>query len=373
MDVVVYIALVLGAGLVGAGICAYVMRRKPAAPDNSSLLLLQNQLSGLTATLTQSIETRLGGMETKIGEGSQQMFDHLRKQFNASTELVTGIRDTVHKQITEVAQDVARAGESTKQVLIVAEQLQNLERVLKNQKQRGNLGEAGLELILTNVLPPGAFRMQYKFGSGKTVDAAIMAKEGIIPIDAKFPLENYLRIVDETDDAKRGQFEQLFKTDLKNRIDETAEYVRPHEGTLTFAFMFIPAEAIYYDLLVNEVGAVKVNTRSLLDYAIEKKVIIVSPTTFSAYLQSVLYGFKAFKVEEAARDIAKNVEMLSRHLKAYEEFFTKLGASLSATVNHYNDAAGQLRMVDKDVLKITGEKAGFELTQVERPQLAAAE
>jgi DNA recombination protein RmuC len=134
--------------------------------------------------------------------------------------------------------------------------------------------------------------------------------------------------------------------------------------------MYIPAEAIYYDLLINEVGAVKVNTRNLIDYAYnEKKVIIVSPTTFAAYLQSVLYGFKAFKIEEAAKDIAKNVENLSRHLKAYEDYYKRLGASLSTTVNHYNAGYKELGKVDKDVLRITGDNIGLELESVERPVL----
>jgi DNA recombination protein RmuC len=120
--------------------------------------------------------------------------------------------------------------------------------------------------------------------------------------------------------------------------------------------MYIPAEAIYYDLLVNEVGSVKVNTRSLIDYAYkDKNVIIVSPTTFAAYLQSVLYGFRAFKIEESAKQIGTQVEQLARHLNAYESYFTKMGNSLSTTVNHYNAAQKELGKIDKDVTKITGD------------------
>lgn len=180
-----------------------------------------------------------------------------------------------------------------------------------------------------------------------------------------------LTAADETDDTRRAELEAAFKGDLKRRIDETAKYVQPDNGTLPFAFMFIPAEGIYYDLMINEVGAMKVNTRSLIDYAYnEKKVIIVSPTTFAAYLQSVLYGFKAFKVEETAKEIARNVENLSRHLRAYEDYFRKLGASLSTSVNHYNAAYEELAKVDKDVLRITGESPGFKPSRVERPLAA---
>jgi len=132
--------------------------------------------------------------------------------------------------------------------------------------------------------------------------------------------------------------------------------------------MFIPAEAIYYDLLVNEVGSVKVNTRSLLDYAYrDKNVIIVSPTTFAAYLQSVLYGFRAFKVEESAKEIQQNVEKLSRHLNAYNQYFEKVGSSLGTTVNHYNQASKELGKVDKDVVKISGESIEHEQLVLDKP------
>ena len=132
--------------------------------------------------------------------------------------------------------------------------------------------------------------------------------------------------------------------------------------------MYIPAEGIYYDLLVNEVGSVKVNTRNLIDYAYnEKKVIIVSPTTFTAYLHSVLFGLKAFKIEESAKEIGKNVESLSRHLKAYEDYYKKIGNSLSTTVNHYNAGSKELGKIDKDVLRITGESPEIDVSLLEKP------
>ena len=257
---------------------------------------------------------------------------------------------------------------------MVAEQLQNLEKVLKHQKQRGNLGEASLQLALENILPIGAYKLQYQFEGGEVVDAVVITKDGMIPVDAKFSLDNYRRLVDETDPKRQEELEKEFKNDLKKRIDETAKYIRPKDGTLPFAFMFIPAEAIYYDLLVNEVGSVKVNTRSLIDYAYrDKNVIIVSPTTFAAYLQSVLYGFRAFKVEESAKEIQKNVEKLSRHLNAYNQYFEKVGSSLGTTVGHYNNASKELGKIDKDVVKISGESIEHEQLVLEKPVKVAYE
>jgi DNA recombination protein RmuC len=308
--------------------------------DTQSMLLLQNQLAELTRA-----------MDSKLGEGTKTMSDFMSNQSSQGQQLMSTITKQVQDQLVKIIEGVAKTEESTKQVFTIAEQLSNLEKVLKNQKQRGNLGEASLELVMSNILPPGAYAMQFEFPGGETVDAIIRTKEGFIPVDAKFPLENYTRIHDEKDDVRRAEFEEAFKRDLKKRIDETSKYVRPKDGTLPFAFMYIPAEGIYYDLLNDGIGAV--NTRSLLDYAQnEKKVIIVSPTTFAAYLQSVLYGFKAFKIEEQAKDIAKNVEALGRHINAYQDYYKRLGASLSTTVNHFNAGTKELGKIEKDVLKI---------------------
>lgn len=332
--------------------------QKPEPADTQSMMMLQNQLQDLSRA-----------MESKLGEGTNRMFESMRSQFGESQRLATDIRDLVHKQLTEVARGVAETNASTKQVFSIAEQLQNLERVLKNQKQRGNLGEAGLELILSNILPPDRFKMQYDFTNGETVDAVIFLKDNlIVPVDAKFPLENYVRLLDEKDDDKRAEYEDAFKKDLKKRIDETSKYIRPEENTLGFAFMYIPAESIYYDLVTGSVGSI--NSRNLLDYAQnEKKVIIVSPTTFFAYLNSVLYGFKAFQIEKDAEQIKKNVEVLMKHVEAYDVYYKKLGSTLSTTVGHYNNGAKELIKIDKDVYKITGATAGLETLQLDKPQL----
>lgn len=335
----------------------------PKTDDTAGLVLLQQRIDDLGKII-----------DDKLDKGADRMHAAARDQFDRSQRLMSDITKQVSDQLLEVVKGVSATQESTKQVFTIAEQLQNLEKVLKHQKQRGNLGEASLELILGNILPPGTYQMQHEFPDGKVVDAIIVTKEGIIPIDAKFSLDNYQRLVNAIDDAERSGLEKQFKEDLKKRIDETAQYVRPKDGTLPFAFMYIPAEAIYYDLLVNEIGSVKVNTRNLIDYAYnDKKVIIVSPTTFAAYLQSVLYGLKAFKIEETAKDIAKNVEALGRHLKAYEDYYKKVGNSLATTVNHYNAGSKELGKIDKDVLKITGEPIDFALDAAPRPALGLEE
>ncbi len=316
--------------------------------EDQTFLILQDQLDRLNRT-----------MDERLHRSSSEINQALRHQGSDTQRLIQDIT----RELTEVK-------ESNKQVFSITEQLQNLEKVLKHQKQRGNLGEAQLGLILDNILPAGAYEMQYQFKNGEVVDAIIRTKEGIIPIDSKFSLDNYNRIINEKDELERERLENEFRKDLKLRIDETSKYIRPEEDTLPFAFMFIPAEGIYYDLLVNEVGSVKVNTRSLIDYAYkDKNVIIVSPTTFYAYLHSVLHGFRAFKIEESAKGIQKRVEELAKHLAAYEDYMKKLGNTLGTSVNHYNTAYKELKKVDKDVLKISGETANIEPLILDKPIL----
>lgn len=323
--------------------------------DENLFMLLQQQIQQLNKTMDE----KMGETYRAMNQTQANIHKTIQGQFGQSAKL-----------IGDITEKLSNLDKTNQQVVGFSQQLANLERVLTSQKRRGNLGEAGLQLVLENILPPGAFKMQYQFEDGDTVDAAVFAKEGIIPVDAKFSLENYTRLLDETDETRRAQLERDFKGDLKLRIDETSKYIKPKYGTLEFAFMFIPAEAIYYDLLVNEVGAVKVNTRSLIDYAFNtKKVIIVSPTTFAAYLQTVLQGLRAFQIEEGAKEIRQNVEKLGKHIKSYEDYMLKLGTSMSTTVNHYNSAYKELGKIDKDVVKITDGEKKIEPLEIERPRL----
>lgn len=290
-------------------------------------------------------------------------------QFGQNAKIMQGISSQSAKLIADVTEKLTKLDETNKQVVNFSAQLQNLQDILKNPKQRGVLGEYFLEETLKNVLPPNSYQMQYPFKDGTIVDAVVFVKDKIIPIDAKFSLENYERLINATDSDMRKKLEVQFKQDLKNRIDETAKYVKPSEKTMEFAFMFIPSEAIYYDLLVNTVGAVKVNTRDLIEYAFrDKKVIIVSPTSFLAYLQTVLQGLKAMQIEEKAKEIRANIEKLQRHIGSYDEFMKKLGTSMSTTVNHYNNAYSEFKKIDKDVTRITEVESKIEVLKIERPK-----
>jgi DNA recombination protein RmuC len=268
----------------------------------------------------------------------------------------------------DLVERLARLDETNRQVVSFADQLQNLQDILKNPKQRGILGEYYLETVLKNVMPPGSYQMQYPFKNGEIVDAVVFMQERIIPIDSKFSLDNYNKAISAREGSEREAYEKAFKQDLKVRIDETSKYVRPEEGTMEFAFMFIPSEGVYYDLLVNQVGAMKTNTRDLIEYAFGKHVIIVSPTSFLAYLQTVLQGLKGLQIEEQAKEIQQRVGELGRHLKSYDEYMAKLGNTLQTTVNHYTAATKELGKIDKDVMRITGESPEIATVTIEGPE-----
>lgn len=360
MTTAVIILLIILIASIGFLIYLFFKNASGGKSDEKLLVLAEklSELSRQNENLRQELDRKLSETHKANQESAYK-----------SSQLMQGISNQSSKQIAEITEKLTKLDETNKQVISFSEQLNNLERVLTNQKKRGNLGEAGLKLVLENILPPTAYTLQYQFKDGDTVDAVITTKEGLIPVDAKFSLDNYNRILNEDDADKKAILEKEFRNDLKKRIDETSKYIRVKEGTMDFALMFIPAEAIYYDLLINEVGAVKVNTRSLVDYAFgEKRVIIVSPTTFAAYLQTILQGLRALQIEEGAKNIRKNVEALSRHLLSYDDFMKKLGSSMSTTVNHYNSAYKEFKKIDKDVAKITDKKSEVEILEIDRPK-----
>ncbi len=340
------IFLIIGV-LAGTLIAWFLLRGREKGEKTDSFLMLQNQMNELSRVI-----------DKKLGESSQLVNESLKTQFGESQRLV--------KEITRELTEVKETG---KQMVSFADQLQSLQDILKNPKQRGVLGEYYLEALLKNVLPPGSYQMQYQFKDGETVDAVVFVKDRIIPIDSKFSLENYNRLAEERNPAEKERLEKVFVNDLKLRIAETGKYVRPDENTTNFAFMFIPHEAIYYDLLVNKIGALTTeDTENLIQRAARKyKVTIVSPTSFLAYLQTVLEGLKGQQIEERAQEILKRVGELGKHIGSYEEYMKKLGNALGTTVNHYNVAYKELKKVDKDVMRISGSSADLTPIELEKP------
>ncbi|HEX7484148.1 MAG TPA: DNA recombination protein RmuC, partial [Candidatus Saccharimonadales bacterium] len=321
--------------IVGFSVVVYILNRRLRELKNSSAVELMKsdvtELSRSIALLRESVGDRLE-------RSSVAMQTSMQKQLGESAKLVA-----------DVTQRLAKLDETNRRVVDVADELKTLQNVLQNPKQRGVFGEYYLESVLDNILSPKQFAMQYKFNDGEIVDAVVFLEKGqILPVDSKFSLENYNRMVGETDKTKRAQLLAAVRNDLKGRIDETSKYIRPDENTMDFAFMFIPSESLYYDLLIGDVGTGS-SARDLIEYAFrDKKVIIVSPTSFMAYLQTVLQGLRSLQIEEQAKEIQVRVGQLGRHISAYDSFMQKLGNSLGTTVGHFNTAHKELKKIDKD-------------------------
>lgn len=371
--------IIIGVVVIGMAIIYFLINQKirqleRVREDDKSVLMIQEQLNLISRTLdaklsethriTQDQFHETNRVMSGISKESRELLNNVAQQFNE-------ISRYSQKSIKEVTERLTRLDETNKQVVGFSEQLKNLQDILKNPKQRGVLGEYYLEESLKNVLPPNSYQMQYRFKNGEAVDAVVFVDRKIIPIDSKFSLETYEKILNCSDVELRNELQKKLKVDLKNRIDETAKYVRPKENTVDFAFMFIPSESLYYDLLSSRISS-GIASRDLIEYAFrDKHVIIVSPTSFLAYLQTVLQGLRALKIEESTKEIYKRVDQLGMHLKKYEDYHSKLGKSLSAVVSHYNNSHKEFSKIDKDVIKITGaeEGLGLETEELDRPTL----
>jgi DNA recombination protein RmuC len=351
MEIIVSILLIIV--LLALGVVLYVVVHKMNEMKQSSAVEL---LKSDVTELSRSVMMLNQSMGDRLEKSSLGMQQSVQRQLTESQKLVA-----------DVTQRLAKLDETNARVVGVADELKTLQNVLSNPKQRGVFGEFYLSSVLENILPPGQFQTQYKFSDGEIVDAVIFLDKGqILPVDSKFSLENYNRMI-EASGKEREQYMLKVKADLKGRIDETSKYIRPSEKTMDFAFMFIPSESLYYDLLINNVGNGG-SSRDLIEYAFrEKHVIITSPTSFMAYLQTVLQGLRSLQIEEQAKDIQIRVGKLGQHIAKFDEYMAKLGSSLGTTVNHYNSAHKELAKVDKDVVKIANTDPSVEAILLDKP------
>ena len=327
-------------------------------------ILIKDQINNNSNKTKEQMELQLNSfVESFKLTSAENMAKHLKESKDD--------KDKMTETLTKLTRELEKIKGTNDQVLTFANQMKTLEKILGNQKQRGILGEIQLENLLANVLPPELFEMQYSFSNNEIVDAIIKVGEYIIPIDAKFSLDNYNKMIEteEIDNEKLNDLEKKFKSDIKNRIDETSKYIRPNEGTVDYAYMFIPADGLYQDLLNNKVGSLKINQRDLVSYAYQKKVMIVSPMSLFPMLQVTNKALNNMKVEESISEIQMNIEKLGNHLKAYVSYHEKLGNSIGTVVNHYNNSSKEFKKIDKDVTKLSSGKTEIGITSeaLERP------
>ncbi len=359
------LAIILGAAVVALALAlvfalAKIARAKPDPSENflqNDVANLRRDVVELSRSLSENLDKNSDNLRAKVDEKLAQTQNSMATQLENS-----------RKVVMEIATRMQKLDDTNKRVVDVADELKLIQNVLTNNKTRGNLGEYYLENVLGNVLAPGLWQRQYKFRNGEIVDAIVCLRdEKILPIDSKFSLENYNKMVDAKDKITRENYAKKLAADLKTRVDETSKYIRPAEHTMDFAFMFIPSEALYYDAIVDKVGLGGAS-RNLIDYAFAKNVIIVSPTTLLAYLQTVLQGLRSLQIEEQAKEIRKYVGQLGQHIAKYQEYHAKLGNSIGTVVNQFNLSRKELVKVDKDVVKIAGGENSVEPIALDRPQ-----
>ncbi|MCH2188870.1 DNA recombination protein RmuC [Candidatus Gracilibacteria bacterium] len=299
--------------------------------NEQSIGLLQEQILHLRKVLDNRLDENTKN-QTKQFEVSQSMSKQAQENIVELTKKLSSIEHT-NKEIREIGN-----------------QLEGLENILKNPKRRGNLGEYFLKELLENVFQSDNYALQHPIGDKGIVDAALFIGGKVIPIDSKFPYDNYEKLVQAENETDSHIFAKQLTRDIKTRIDETSKYIDLASDTTDFAFLLLPAEGLYYDIFIGKVG--NISPQDLTQYAFSKKVIICSPSGFYAYLQTVIQGLKYLKIEEDVRQVVKYVNKLEKDLDKYQEVFGKLGNTLQTAQNHYDAASKRLDIIDTDIYKI---------------------
>ena len=347
MTVMALVGVMLLVGLFWMGVSMMRLQQEMRADDR--VPQLQQQLQGAQQLSNQQMEAMRSQVQTMQNQVQQVVLQ--------SQRIVGDRLDHTTKTITEVQHHLGRLGQSSEQILEMGRDVHELQQVLRSPKLRGNLGELFLNDLLRQILPQGHYATQHRFGDGEVVDAVIRLKGGLVPVDAKFPLENFKRVIDaDGDEASREEGGRKFARDVARHVDAIArKYIRPEEGTLDFALMYIPAENIYYEIIVKDDQQVK--GLRLLDYALKHRVIPTSPNSFYAYLQTVLLGLRGLQIEENARAFMDRLAQIRRELDRFGEDYEVVG-------RHLDNATKKFREADRRLGKVGDRLAGLDEIQV---------
>lgn len=301
--------------------------------DSQSLLLMQQQVEALRTDVRANLQ--------QITESVNQQLSSVTQQIQTQTSNVGSRLDNAARVIGDVQKNLGELGQATKEIKELGQNVSKLEELLRAPKLRGGLGEYLLEDLLKQVLPSGHFEMQYHFRNGQTVDAVIRTSDRMVPIDSKFPLENFRKMMTASQDSEKKTFQKVFLNDVKKHIDSIAsKYILPDEGTFPFALMYIPAENIYYEVIIKDEGLAEGS--GVYNYSIEKKVIPVSPNSFYAYLQVIALGLRGMYIEQSAKEIFNNLSRLQGDIIKVREVFDILGTHLDNARKKYEDADKKL-------------------------------
>jgi DNA recombination protein RmuC len=355
--------LEIGIGVAGLllGILAMATLRRASGarmPDPEALMLLQQQLDGLRSQLTQSLSGQGALLGQQIAQLTSQLNERLREggdQLQRSQHTIGERLDNAAKVVGDVQRGLGELREATAKVYEVGRDVASLQDILRAPKLRGGLGEFLLCDLLAQVLPAAHYAIQHEFRGGERVDAVVRLGGGLVPVDAKFPLEDFRRLLQAGDDDERARAKRAFGVRLRKHIDDiAAKYIRPDEGTFDFALMYVPAENVYYETIVrdDDLGA----ERALGAYALERRVVPVSPNSFYAYLQAIVLGLRGLRIEARAEEVMGQLSRLGADLGRLRDDFRLVGKHLGNAQQVYAAADRRLDRLGTKVSAIAGDE-----------------
>jgi DNA recombination protein RmuC len=333
------------AGSVALG-CFFLSRLRSilqVKSEDQSLLLMQQQIDQLRLQLSSTLDNNSRSLQQQLGQMIAQVNERLKEnaQVLNDTQQSLGERlDNAARVVGGVQKSLGGLEEANRRIYEVGKDISSLQEILRAPKLRGGLGEFFLEDLLGQILPPQHFSIQHGFRSGEKVDAVIKLGASLVPVDAKFPLENFKRLLDATSDDERGRAKRQFAADVRKHIDAiAAKYILPDEGTYDFALMYIPAENVYYETVIKDEAA---DERNLCQYAMSKRVIPVSPNSFYAYLQAIVLGLKGMRIEDRTKEIIQYLGRLQGDFAKFRDDFVVLGKHINHAQSSYQSADRRL-------------------------------
>jgi DNA recombination protein RmuC len=329
--------------------------------EEQSFLLVQQQIDQLRTQLAQNLDSSTRLIHQQLG----QLLSHVNERLKENSEILQKTQHTLGERLDNAARVVGNVQrslggleEANRKIYEVGKDIASLQEILRSPKMRGGLGEFFLGDLLEQILPANYFAMQFAFRSGDKVDAVIKLGGSVVPVDSKFPLENFRRMLEDPTDEDKGKAKRQFTADVKKHIDAIAsKYILPDEGTYDFALMYIPAENVYYETIIKDdcLGG----ERSLSQYALSKKVIPVSPNSLYAYLQAIVLGLKGMRIEEQAKEVLQYLSRLQGDFGKFKEDFGLLGKHLGHAQSSFQGAERRLDQFSQKLLAADADKKGL--------------
>jgi DNA recombination protein RmuC len=313
--------------------------------------LIQQQMDQLRVQVSDGLNRnilQLTEQQRAVNEQLRGITDQVNRQLQTSSGEINKRLDNAAKVFGDVQKNIGELSEASKQIFEVGKNIATLQEILQPPKLRGGLGEQFLGELLSQILPPQFFTLQYTFPNGERVDAVVRLGEKLVPIDSKFPLDNFKRIIECKTEEEKKTFQKTFYRDVKKHIDDMAsKYIVPSEGTYDFALLYIPAENVYYETITKDDSFGE--EKGILNYALNKRVVPVSPNSFYAYLQVIVLGLKGLQIEKDAQKILTLLASLKKDLGGFQEDFQLVGKHLINALNKFEESR---RRLDKFIFRL---------------------